>query len=434
MVARGLARLWAWTAARACATPACTSSPTAAGMAARPRRRAAPAASTSSSCATRTPTDDELLAAAASRARAAATPPARCSSLNDRPDLARRRRRRRRARRPGRHAGRRARASSSAPTRSSASRRTRSQQVDAGAAAAPTTSPSGPVHATPTKRAGPAIGLELVRYAAAHVARPVVRDRRHRRRRPSAPWSRPARGASSSCARSPRPTTPRRRRARCAPRVERGAPWRRRSRKRRPGAGPPVAAPPPASPSGGRMRRGYARAEERNAAVRAELEPLAPGERPPALVVAAVVAAAARRSPTSSRWAAGLDVEGKRARRLGVLLFAARHARSPPGACGTRRYWAVLGFEALLGDHRSSSLALSLLVASNVARRRAVRRDHRPGRLAVLEAHPRDGQAPGSAARSLDSGALWLTPSTTASSSARVRAATSPRSAPPSSA
>ena len=28
------------------------------------------------------------------------------------------------------------------------------------------------------------------------------------------------------------------------------------------------------------MRRGYARSEERNAAVRAELEPLAPGERP----------------------------------------------------------------------------------------------------------------------------------------------------------
>ena len=39
----------------------------------------------------------------------------------------------------------------------------------------------GPVHATPTKEGRPAVGLELVRYAA--VARPptVVRDRRHRR-------------------------------------------------------------------------------------------------------------------------------------------------------------------------------------------------------------------------------------------------------------
>ena len=36
----------------------------------------------------------------------------------------------------------------------------------------------------------------------------------------------------------------------------------------------------PASPPADRMRRGYARAEERNAAVRAQLEPLAPGERP----------------------------------------------------------------------------------------------------------------------------------------------------------
>ena len=39
------------------------------------------------------------------------------------------------------------------------------------------------------------------------------------------------------------------------------------------------------------MRRGYARSEQRNAEERAGLKPLAPGERPPALVAAAVVAA-----------------------------------------------------------------------------------------------------------------------------------------------
>ena len=39
------------------------------------------------------------------------------------------------------------------------------------------------------------------------------------------------------------------------------------------------------------MERGYARSRERTEAVRASLEPLAPGERPRAVTVAAVVAA-----------------------------------------------------------------------------------------------------------------------------------------------
>jgi len=60
----------------------------------------------------------------------------------------------------------------------------------------------------------------------------------------------------------------------------------RRSRKRR----PDESAPPPPAP-GDTLRRGYARAEERNAAVRATLVPLAPGERPRPLIVAVVVAA-----------------------------------------------------------------------------------------------------------------------------------------------
>ena len=38
----------------------------------------------------------------------------------------------------------------------------------------------GPVHATPTKEGRPAVGLDLVRYAAAQRDAAVVRDRRHR--------------------------------------------------------------------------------------------------------------------------------------------------------------------------------------------------------------------------------------------------------------
>ena len=103
------------------------------------------------------------------------------------------------------------------------------------------------------------------------------------------------------------------------------------------------------------------------------------------------------------------------------------------GGLWLARYWAVLGFEALLGII-VVFFSLFLLRASNVLAVVVCVPIIGAGRLAVLEAHPRDGQAPGSPARSLDSGALWLTPSTTASSSARGPAAMSPPSAPPSSA
>lgn len=150
----------------------------------------------------------------------------------------------------------------------------------------------------------------------------------------------------------------------------------RRSRKQRPGAGRPggqrpgaggpVATPPPVQEPApaDRMRRGYARAEERNAAVRAQLEPLAPDERPAALVVAAALAALLAVANLVA-WAAGLDVEGKRPGAFGVVLFAALMLLAAWGMW-QRRYWAVLGFEALLAITLCIA-ALSLLVASNVA-------------------------------------------------------------------
>ena len=139
----------------------------------------------------------------------------------------------------------------------------------------------------------------------------------------------------------------------------------RRSRKRRPDADTPVAAPaPPEAPPADRMRRGYARAEERNAAVRAELEPLGPGERPRPLVIAAALAALLAIANVVA-WAAGLDVEGKKPGAFGVLLFAVLMLLAAWGMW-ERRYWAVLGFEALLAITLCIA-ALSLLVASNVA-------------------------------------------------------------------
>jgi hypothetical protein len=125
----------------------------------------------------------------------------------------------------------------------------------------------------------------------------------------------------------------------------------RRSRKARP-------------PGAEGLRRGYARAEERNARVRATLTPLQPGERPPALVVA-VALAAVLAVVNVAAWAAGLDVDGQRPGALGVLLFAGLMLAAAVGMW-RRRYWAVLGFEALLGITLAVA-ALSALVASNVA-------------------------------------------------------------------
>jgi hypothetical protein len=107
----------------------------------------------------------------------------------------------------------------------------------------------------------------------------------------------------------------------------------RRSRKHRPG--------------GDAIRRGYARSEERNAQVREQLEPLKPGERPPALVVAAVVAALLGTANLVAL-IAGVEVEGKQPTAIGVLAFCAVMYVAAVGLWYAR-YWAVLGFEALLG-------------------------------------------------------------------------------------
>jgi hypothetical protein len=120
----------------------------------------------------------------------------------------------------------------------------------------------------------------------------------------------------------------------------------KRSRKQRP-AGARTVAPPPRETGADRMRRGYARAEERNAEVRAQLEPLEPGERPPALVAAAILAAALGTANLVA-WIAGVEVEGNQPTGFGVLAFCGVMYLAA-GGLWFARYWAVLGFEVLLG-------------------------------------------------------------------------------------
>ena len=126
----------------------------------------------------------------------------------------------------------------------------------------------------------------------------------------------------------------------------------RRSRKRR----------DPAPPAGDAMSRGYARGRERDDAARASLEPLAPGERPRAVTVAAVVALVIAVANLVG-FLAGWEIDGEQP---SVFGFAAFELLMLAAAWGLwqGRYWAVLGFEALLGITLVIA-GLGLLVASN---------------------------------------------------------------------
>ena len=129
-----------------------------------------------------------------------------------------------------------------------------------------------------------------------------------------------------------------------------------RSRKRRP-------AGEAAERGGDAMRRGYAHGSERDERARAELAPLAPGERPPA-IKAAVALAALLAISNLALFAAGWEVRGQEDPAVsGVLIFCAIMVAAAVGMWQLR-YWAVLGFQALLAIAVIFA-GVSLLVASN---------------------------------------------------------------------
>jgi hypothetical protein len=117
--------------------------------------------------------------------------------------------------------------------------------------------------------------------------------------------------------------------------------------------------PAASAPEARRPRRS---SEERNAEVRAQLQPLAAGERPGAVTVAAVVAILLA-ALVLVGYLAGARVGG-RGTLAGALGIAAVLLVAAYGMWRVR-YWAVLGFEALLA-FQILIAALSLLVASNV--------------------------------------------------------------------
>jgi hypothetical protein len=111
------------------------------------------------------------------------------------------------------------------------------------------------------------------------------------------------------------------------------------------------------------MARGYARGRIKDEEARAKLQPLAPGERPLALTIAALVAALIAIGNVALV-IAGYELEDGSSPTGGALVFAAIMAAAAIGMW-QRRYWAVLGFEALLGIAIIFA-AISLMVASNL--------------------------------------------------------------------
>jgi hypothetical protein len=106
------------------------------------------------------------------------------------------------------------------------------------------------------------------------------------------------------------------------------------------------------------MSRGYARGREKDEAIRASLEPLAPGERPKAVTVAAIVAAVlGLLLVAQALFDDDADVRG-------LVVFAAVMFVAAAGMWKAQ-YWAVLGFEFFLGLTLVFA-AVSAMFASNV--------------------------------------------------------------------
>jgi hypothetical protein len=95
-----------------------------------------------------------------------------------------------------------------------------------------------------------------------------------------------------------------------------------------------------------RMERGYARAEQRNQAVRDNLTPLADGERPLVVTIGAVIAALVAISILAG-YLAGVEVEGDKPR-LAQVLAPALIMGVMAWGMWRARYWAVLGFQLIL--------------------------------------------------------------------------------------
>jgi hypothetical protein len=123
----------------------------------------------------------------------------------------------------------------------------------------------------------------------------------------------------------------------------------KRSRKRR---AEPVRAPEPKAarapePKPAAPPQRVSRSELKNAAVREQLEPIEEGERPLVLTIGALVTFAAAAANLIA-FIAGQKIGGERPAVSGIVAFTALMLAMAWGLLN-KKYWAVLGLEALLG-------------------------------------------------------------------------------------
>ncbi len=103
----------------------------------------------------------------------------------------------------------------------------------------------------------------------------------------------------------------------------------------------------PAKPAAAKPARPPSRSALRDAEARAALEPLAPGERPLAVVIGAAVTVIAA-TVNLVLYLGGRDIQGARPSAIGIAAFTALMYVMAWGLWNAR-YWAVLGLEGLLG-------------------------------------------------------------------------------------
>ena len=115
----------------------------------------------------------------------------------------------------------------------------------------------------------------------------------------------------------------------------------KRSRKRASSTATTARPTPPARPER------TSRSEAKNAAVRAQLEPLAEGERPLAVTIGAFVTIGLVVANIVA-YIVGVEVQGDRPAFIGFLAFSALMVTMAWGLWRAK-YWAVLGLESLLG-------------------------------------------------------------------------------------
>ncbi|HUR86380.1 MAG TPA: hypothetical protein VMY78_13645 [Solirubrobacteraceae bacterium] len=130
---------------------------------------------------------------------------------------------------------------------------------------------------------------------------------------------------------------------------------RSRKRGRSAGAGaparkpaPPPPTPPPEAPADDSMRRGYARGRARDEAIRESLEPLAPGERPGIVTFAAGVAFVFAIGNVLTALT-GNDLSGASGDPVVTTTVTTAVLLLAGFGMLARQYWAVLGFQTILG-------------------------------------------------------------------------------------